>query len=633
MIKIKKYPIPLFFLFFAIFYFWLVSPSLHAGFVADDISVLRFYKSILNPFSGIFFRPFEASFFWLIDQVFNRQLFWPHIILILINYLNAVLVLVCILYFTKNKWLSFVIALSFLFFYRHPFSVFIFSQTDSFLTTFYLASFLTFAFYLESKRKIYYLISLVLFPLALLIKEVALTLPFVLLIFEGLFYGWGNFWSKRIKKYLPFAIVTLAFIFLIYLGGLTSGSFYFNKLDYQLVSWQLFFKNFANFFLALLPIKFDQIWLSTNLTINILISIAILVSIIAILFNKKIDKLIRFLLIFILVNLFPYIFFAQLGYRERYLYLVSFSFIFLVFVLIEKLISKLKPKGSFFLLMMLFFIVWVSISFYLGQKRMNDWLLADQKNKNIQSDLIAIRPRLSDRSKHIYSLNFPLEVNPQVPLYIRNPYDIFYQLYGSLSSYQDIQDREIGEKLEETAATQPTEGVYVFYYQDGHILDYSDRYPAIKKLLLEQFRSEDIRKNFHDPYLWDHFEKNQGNRISYRIDSNQLKLKYKISDNGWVKLLNNDMAILPESEGFSIQVDGDGRGEDFTVELWDIQANESLAFKKEIDFTGWQEIKVPYSEMEKIGPVNIRYVNRLKITIESEKAISGKLILKNFQEF
>jgi len=197
-----------------------------------------------------------------------------------------------------------------------------------------------------------YLLSLAFFFLAALCKEPALTLPIMLVAYDSIFRKSGGRISNYIVKYVPYLIVAGVYFILRFnaLGHLAIKKRHTELSDYQYII--NIFPLFTQYLEKLiLPIKlnafhvFHPIYSFSEAkgTLSVIVTTAfVILGFIA--FRKS--KLTFVSLIFIVVPLVPVLCIPVLGentFAERYLYLPSFGFVFLVALFLTWIKEKKSP--------------------------------------------------------------------------------------------------------------------------------------------------------------------------------------------------------------------------------------------------------------------------------------------------
>ena len=141
-----------------------------------------------------------------------------HLSNILIHSLNSILIFWIFFRITKHRTAAFFASLIFAI---HPINtesvVWISARKDLLSTFFFLLTFSSYLAYSRAKDKRYYLLSMIIFVLALLSKVMVVTLPAILIIYDYLIDNRRGI-KKIIIEKLPFIILSIIFI-IIALGG------------------------------------------------------------------------------------------------------------------------------------------------------------------------------------------------------------------------------------------------------------------------------------------------------------------------------------------------------------------------------------------------------------------------------
>ncbi len=215
---------------------WGYYDTLDNFFIMDDFDMIRghstfsqFLRHWYSPVGGNMYRP-------LIDLLFIWDFYWwewnPmgwHITDMLFHLFNSLLVYGLAKRLTRNLYAGFVAGLLFGLHTCHTEAVtWISARMDVVCTTFFLLSVYEFLTYSESTRRRAYWLSVLCFTCALFVKEMAVTLPVVLILYELIF---SLHW-KRIREelrrlcllFLPYFFVlsayfSLRFVILRGVGG------------------------------------------------------------------------------------------------------------------------------------------------------------------------------------------------------------------------------------------------------------------------------------------------------------------------------------------------------------------------------------------------------------------------------
>jgi tetratricopeptide (TPR) repeat protein len=135
-----------------------------------------------------------------------------HVTNLIIHILNSLLVFLFIWLLTRQQWVAFITALLFAIHPMHVESVSWVSERKDVLYTFFtLASFCTYIYFLkdEKRKRLFYVLTLILFLLALLSKAMAVSAAIVFFAIDY-FYD-RKFNTKIILEKIPFIILALIF--------------------------------------------------------------------------------------------------------------------------------------------------------------------------------------------------------------------------------------------------------------------------------------------------------------------------------------------------------------------------------------------------------------------------------------
>ena len=213
---------------------------------------------------------------------------------------------------------------------------------DLSFTFFYLFSFYFYVLYRDG-HKYSYLLSVVSFSLAALCKEPALTLPIILIAYDCIAKKPEDRLPERIRRYFPYLVVAGVYLVVRYhaLGGFAPEKKYqeLSIYQYAINVFPLFTQYLGKLFLPLNLNAFHVLHPISSLFeakgfISLLITMAYIISLFLAL--KK-NKPVFFGLVLIIVPLLPVFYIPALGentFAERYLYLPSFGFVFLIALLL-----------------------------------------------------------------------------------------------------------------------------------------------------------------------------------------------------------------------------------------------------------------------------------------------------------
>ncbi|HSG29916.1 MAG TPA: tetratricopeptide repeat protein [Thermodesulfobacteriota bacterium] len=352
-------------------------PSLKNDFVWDDEEVIEnshftfkasSIKDILIPKQNVdkkskYYRPLHYSSIVFDKTVWGINSFGFHLTNILIHALNSLLVFYLfrlVLKEFKIKDPEINAFVGSLFFILHPIHTesvsWVAGRTDTLCTVFFLAAFI---FHIKiQKRRIFITIALFTYFLSLLSKELAIAFPLVILCFE---YLTNNLKRKNILVYCSYFIITLIYL---YLRGRafvnipeveyisknaadnTSLLIYFEPIkilfnSYFFYIYKLLFPFELNAFISSVPVD-------TFYTLSSFVTIT-LITILVFYYGIKKHSLLLFSFLFFVLTLGPSATvalsnIAATPLAERYLYLPSVGFIFILVYLINQL--KVRLKGN-----------------------------------------------------------------------------------------------------------------------------------------------------------------------------------------------------------------------------------------------------------------------------------------------
>lgn len=234
-------------IFYFILAFILYSPVIGSFFVSDDFDWLARAKGLDwsrvflvnadgNQESGVY-RPLTNVSFWLDYQIFGLNSLGYHITNLLFFFLTASALFWLIFLLTRQTALSFLAGLFFIVLPNHPEAVsWISGRGDVLAAFFYLLSFISY-FYFRQRNRFYFLsLSLAAFLLALLSKEMAITLPAVILLME-LFFPFGRAFWQRWIGFLSFSALLTAYLAARFLAtGLFYGFYASSRLSFSTAS-------------------------------------------------------------------------------------------------------------------------------------------------------------------------------------------------------------------------------------------------------------------------------------------------------------------------------------------------------------------------------------------------------------
>src|SRR6185436_12812776 len=141
------------------------------------------------------YNPLVVMSFAIDYSIVNTSPGWYHGINVFLHIINSLLLFMCIHRFTKSVAVAGIVAFIFALHPMHVESVaWVASRKDVLYGFFFMLSWLCYIRYIEFKKTLMYLLSLVLFILAMLSKVQAMVLPFVLILTD---YYMTRSWNRK----------------------------------------------------------------------------------------------------------------------------------------------------------------------------------------------------------------------------------------------------------------------------------------------------------------------------------------------------------------------------------------------------------------------------------------------------
>jgi hypothetical protein len=325
------------------------------------------------------YRPIGTQVFYALGlYLFNMQPFWMHAVLFGLFFLTIFLVQRLIFELTENKTLSFIAVFLYATSATHFGQLYFLATQELWVSVFYLASVLFFVLCLKKSRTRLLIFSLAAFILALMSKEIAVSLPLILTLL---------YWFKRglkdlkaiFKLTVPYWLVLLAyFIFRFKFYGFTSGVSYVWDFSARMVNtlgwyglWSLnlpeMLVDFIGPGLKLNPNLFLY-WGSQYRTIFVLFALELALILAAVIGKrkeiKKFISLYSFGILWFAVTLLPVLFLPL----HKFAFYLTIPLLGLVLIL-GQLLSKQKIQTVIFIL------VWLTISIVtLNITRQTHWI-------------------------------------------------------------------------------------------------------------------------------------------------------------------------------------------------------------------------------------------------------------------
>ncbi len=398
-------------------------------FVGDDFTWFRWIAdcsrcqpitTIIQYFTqanGFFYRPGAKLYFDLMYSVFWLNQSMYHFISFFLHFSVAVLVFLISKRILKNYFLSVVSGVFFLILSGGSEVIFWISSTGFlFNAMFVLVSLLSFIYWKEKGKTIYFVISCISIALSLLFHELGIMAPFLVILYDTVF-GEKSIEGKLSRKssYLFLLSPILPYVIL----RLAAGSHWFNgdysynllKLPYNVVGNAIGYVMLTFIGPASLPIyEGMRSFLRGQILIAIIAFIVAVVLIIKFyrLVVKNIDleekKIVTFGFLFFILALLPFLGLGNIA--SRYSYLSSFGLIILFVWFLKKTYKYLLFNGKYIAILgtLLIVVIFSMMQLFQLQKLSSDWRAAGEKSQNF---LISLnRVYTEDWAKEHVSLYF-----------------------------------------------------------------------------------------------------------------------------------------------------------------------------------------------------------------------------------
>lgn len=356
------------------------------GFVIDDIHQvvdnpwIRNIKFIPEIFSsGVwefegrvssYYRPFTYILYMATYHFFGLKPWGYHLVNVLFHTGGSVVVfLLASSLFKKSQspeststyWPPFLVALLFA---AHPIHteavVWVAGVMDVSFTFFYL---LSFYLYIRSSgdgfsSKGGYFLSVFFFFLATLCKEPALTLPLVLIVYDGIFRRGGGNLGFYVKRYMPyFAVAGIYMVMRVNaLGGFAPVKTEMGLTTYQyMINTLVLYSQFLEKLVLPVNLNIWHIFHPITSLFTLRGVLALFVSVVFVGFTflmAKKNKVVFFGLLMIVIPLLPGLYIPALtqglenAFTERYLYLPSFGFVLVLGAIGRWIWAKMSGKRS-----------------------------------------------------------------------------------------------------------------------------------------------------------------------------------------------------------------------------------------------------------------------------------------------
>ncbi|HUW22800.1 MAG TPA: DUF6056 family protein [bacterium] len=422
----------------------------------DNLSLL-FSSKYLSYFRETTYRPLYTLTLFLNYHFFKLNVYGWRIFNIFVHILNTILIYFLIRYIFKNRTISSITALIFAIHPIHTEAVnVVVYRTELLACLFFLGSFFL---YLKSIRNIkikkgFYLLSIFMFILALCSKEMAASLPLIIVLYIY-FFSQQKERKKLLVSVLPFFLIVLIWIVIArgfelpgkFVGKheLYYGSPFGSKLHLRVLSY-MGPSILRYIWVSFLPLNLVLIYPHQIIGyipapmefFSVLILVAILIFALKM---KKFSKETSFSIFYFFISLLPVSQIIPLSviYGERWLYIPSLGFCLLVAFLLKRLFfdKNLKKIGTLLLVSITCFYFFVTFA------RNRDWkdeVTLLEKNVNIYPQSMDARLQLAenyirkkDYEKALYHIAAAYKMYPN----LSKPYFSLAKYYAEKGPYNE----------------------------------------------------------------------------------------------------------------------------------------------------------------------------------------------------
>jgi len=504
--------------------FLIYSISLDNPFYWDDEGLIVNNYSLRTPlnFKNYFVsnpipqRPLVTLSFAIDYSIFGLNPFGYHLTQIIIHIFNTLLVFYIAHLIFKDKWVSVLSGAVFAFHPIHTEAVSLFlGRSDLLCSLFFLISFLfyiKFSYSTGDIKKLFYYFSLIAFSLSLLSKEMAIILPFVIVVYDKLIIkSIPEGISHRYAHYIPYFLLSICYFIFWYLilhgsvermGNAPVFKFWGGSIYSTLLTQMVIFKKYIK--LLFIPVGMSG-WYETPVYKSILnsevfFSIIFLASLLFICFYK-LSRQFLFTVLWFFITILPISNLIPIPgsmIAERWLYIPSVGYGFFLASTMSNLIDgkglRLHNFNKKFILFItaILFMLYCTLSF-VRNLDFNDELtfFKNLYNKNSSSQLIRNNLGLAYLRKN--NPDEAIKILEPLAKEMKSPFLqlIFNNLGGAYEKKRDIR---MAEKLYKAAIKIKP--------------DYADAHLNLGSLYLNLGRTKEAEEEFKEVIRIDTFNPN-----------------------------------------------------------------------------------------------------------------------------
>jgi 4-amino-4-deoxy-L-arabinose transferase-like glycosyltransferase len=457
-------------------------------FVAEDFDHLAFQMpgASWSKMLSFQFRPLRLILMAAIDRMFGINPVPHRLLSLFCHCLSVLLVYYCMRLLTDNTRQSIITAILFALYPRHHEPILWMGASQYVRTTFFfLVSIVAFLLFAKRNQKIWLLVSIIAFGLALSSHEVAATLPFILFALEYTFFKRATRRDLRsFGKYALYAGCLIAYLLVaLWVKGQNSGGaiegYHLTGLGMREV------RSFASYLVYLVfpHLKLRSLDVSP---LTILMSTVVVLGLLVTLIKNPRHS--RFWILWILITLQPFVFFVPFGNADRYFYLPAVGVCALAAALGEsgyERLNKINRTVARTLTAGLL-VVYVGTSILIAQRQLKDWEEAGKMAQDLIEQVEDLYPHLEPEA-HVYVGNLPGRYG-YAYVFLGGGFQGAMRLtYGdpSIRVFTTRDPIVLSQIESSTSNAPPLSGTYLFLYSHDEqtMIDYTANVGALTAVL------------------------------------------------------------------------------------------------------------------------------------------------------
>lgn len=329
------------------------------------------------------YRPVRSIHYTIVYSVFKKDPFGYHLNALFFHIIISILIYFIILKLIDKKNIAFLASLLFALHPIHTGRVTNMTAGFDLLGIFlFLLSFYFYIIFSQNKKLKYFIFSLVLFGIGLFASEEVATLPFVIILYEFCFNK--NFFEKLkeniLRFYAPFFVLLIGYIVIrFFVLGIVGRPPEYDSpgLFFTQITMAKVFVSYILLLIAPINLKlFHEVEVVTSFfNFDVLISIILLI-LILIFTIKKFNKVVFFCVFWFFITLLPFSNIIPLVslMAERYVYLPSLGFCFLLAFTFVKIYDFDFEKKKYIRIFLVIFFILLLLSYsFVVVKRNAEW--------------------------------------------------------------------------------------------------------------------------------------------------------------------------------------------------------------------------------------------------------------------